>query len=71
MDMNKIMGLVLLVLGVVDLIVVPAILKNAFEKQKLPREKINSILFWIRFSGAMVVGLGVLIYSNVITLKGG
>lgn len=71
MDMNKIIGLVLLVLGVVDLTVVPALFKNAFEKLKLPQDRINSILFWIRLSGAIVVGLGLLIYSNAIKLKGG
>lgn len=69
MDMNKIMGLVLLVLGVVDLTVVPALFKNTFEKLKLPQDRINSILFWIRLSGAIVVALGLLVYSSAIKLQ--
>lgn len=62
MDKNQLIGLVLIVMGVIDLLVVPKIMDNTWRKAKRQPYWTNSLNMIVRAIGVVFIFFGISYY---------
>jgi len=70
-ETHHIIGIILIIIGVFDMVLLPKILIPQMEKKHIPEQQIGIIKKAIYLGALICIGLGIMIYYEMIKIPGG